>query len=65
MVRFGIQEHKVDATREPEERESVIEFKAKEKRESDERIAAQNISFQLEIQKLKAHLKSGPGGPSS
>ena len=40
---------------------------AKEKRESDERITTQNISFQLEfqeIQKLKAHLKSGPGGPS-
>ena len=38
---------------------------AKGERESDERIAAQNISFQLEIQKLKAHLKSGPRGPSS
>ena len=37
---------------------------AKEKRESDERIAAQNISFQSKIQKLKAHLKSGLGGPS-
>ena len=38
---------------------------AKENRESDERIATQNKSFQLEIQKLKAHLKSGPGGSSS
>ena len=38
---------------------------AKEKRESDERIATQNIFFKLEIQKLNAHLKSGPGGPSS
>ena len=41
------------------------EMIAKEKRESDERIAAQNMAFQLEIQKLKAQLKSGPGGPSS
>ena len=38
---------------------------AKEKRENDERIAAHNISFQIEIQKLKAHLQSGLGGPSS
>ena len=38
---------------------------AKEKRESNERIATQNISFQLEIQKLKARMKSGPRGPSS
>ena len=38
---------------------------AKENRESDERIATQNKSSQLENQKLKAHLKSGPGGSSS
>ena len=38
---------------------------AKEKRENNERIAAQNMAFQLEIQKLKAQLKSEPKGPSS
>ena len=45
----------------------VQEKFAKEKKESDERITTPNISFQLEIQeihKLRAHLKSGPGGPS-
>jgi hypothetical protein len=43
-------------------KEEVEDRRAKEKRESDERIAAQNMAFQLEIQKLKAQLKNGPGG---
>ena len=38
---------------------------AKEKIESYERIAAQNMTFQLKIQKLKAQLTSGPGRSSS
>ena len=35
-------------------------MRAKEKRESDEKIASQNMAFQLEIQKLKAQLKNEP-----
>jgi glycogen debranching enzyme len=46
-------------------KEEAEERRAKEKRESDEIIAAQNMAFQLEIQKLKAQLKSGPGGSST
>jgi hypothetical protein len=44
-------------------RQKKGELKRREK--SDERIAAQNMAFQLEIQKLKAQLKSGPGGSST
>jgi hypothetical protein len=46
-------------------KEEAEERRAKEKRQSDERIAAQNMAFQLEIQKLKAQLKSRPGGSST
>ena len=34
-------------------------------RENNEKITTPNMAFQLEIQKLKAQLKSGPRGPSS
>ena len=46
-------------------KEETEEMRAKEKRESDEKIASQNMAFQLEIQKLKAQLKNEPGGSST